>query len=199
MPVHTIDRRQQILDTATRLFSNDGYQRVTMKQLAEACGVTEAALYKHFESKAQIYAAVLESIESRLEDADVLNGLGDTDDVEKLLRGLARHILSFFGENEYLYRLLLYSALEGHEKAQHVFTVIRGRYIQFLSARLDVLRERGMIAEKNNEITARCFIGMVFDCALGFSLWRGMQGTIYEPSVVVDNNVPIYAKGLKPQ
>jgi hypothetical protein len=92
--------------------------------------------------------------------------------------------------------LLLYSALHGHAKTRMVHETIRGRYVHFLVEQLDRLYAAGKIIEKNNEITARCFVGMVFDCALGRTLWKGMQGRVYRPDDVIANNVPIYARGL---
>jgi len=57
-----INRKEQILQFATEAFSRDGYDRVTVKQLADKCGITEPAVYRHFESKDAIYVAVLESL-----------------------------------------------------------------------------------------------------------------------------------------
>lgn len=192
-------RAGQIVESATALFSRDGYRKVTVKQLARTCGVTQAALYRHFGSKDDIYAAVLDQIESRLgkEQKRVIDGLHEATDIEALLTGLANHVLTCYRENSDACRLLLYSALEGHEKATHVFQVIRGNYIKFLKRALDRLYSAGEVVEKNNEITARCFVGMVFDCALGFSLWKGMQGRVHDPANVIANNVPIYVRGLK--
>jgi AcrR family transcriptional regulator len=191
------DRSKQIIEEATRLFGQDGYKKVTIKQLAAACGITDAALYRHFRSKEAIYAEVLKSVEARLVDQEVLDRIAEEKNIEVLLKRLAEHIIEFFGRNPDLYRLLLYSALEGHERASQVFGMIRGRYIRYLVEQLDRLFDAGEIVEKNSEITARCFIGMVFDCALGFSLWKGMQGKGYKASEVVANNIPIYVNGLK--
>lgn len=190
-------RKQQIIDEATRLFSRLGYDRVTVKQLGEICGITEPAIYRHFPSKDAIYDAVLDSLEYRMDTTELFDQLGSEDDVEKLLHALATHVISFFTEHDELYRLLLYSALKEHAKARRVYDVIRGTYVDFLHKQLDRLQRRDLILEKNNEITARCFVGMVFDCALSRTLWRGMQGRVFEPGDVVANNVPIYARGLK--
>ena len=190
-------RADQIVRQATDLFSRDGYRQVTVKQLANACGVTEAALYRHFGSKEEIYNAVLDKVEERLTDERLFDDLRGEMDIEKLLKVLADHILTFYRENADICRLLLYSALEGHEKAGRVFDFVRGKYLKFLIRSLDGLYKADRIVKKNNEITARCFIGMVFDCALGFSLWKGMQGRIHDPEKVIANNVPIYVNGLK--
>lgn len=189
-------RKKQIVEEAARLFSQFGFDRVTVKQIGDTCGVTEPAIYRHFPSKDAIYDAVLDSIEQRMDTAPLFAALGRESDIEKLLKGLATHVVEFFTQHDDLYRLLLFSALKDHAKARHVYDVLRGRYVHFLKDQLDRLFAEGLIVEKNNEITARCFVGMVFDCALSRTLWRGMQGTVYHPADVIANNVPIYAKGL---
>jgi AcrR family transcriptional regulator len=191
------DRREQIMTEAMVLFSRDGFRKVTTKKIAGACGITEAALYRYFGSKEDIYIAVLDAVEWRFVADDVFEELEDVDDAEELLKGMADRILSCYREHPDMCRLLLYAALEGHERAKHVFDVVRGKYIKFLVRSLDRLHDAGEVVEKNNEITARCFVGMVFDCALGFSLWKGMQGRIHDPASVIANNVPIYVYGLK--
>jgi len=190
------DRKSQILDEATRLFSEDGYEKATTKRLAAACGVTEPALYRYFASKEEIYEAVLDSLRDRLDCRELFEDLEKEGEIERILFELAYHIISFTQKNQDTYRLLLYSALGGHVKAKQVYQAIRGRHVHFLHMQLDRLSELGKIVKCNNEITARCFIGMVFDCALGVTLWRGKQGKIYKADDVVANNVPIFASGL---
>ncbi|MDF1544126.1 MAG: TetR/AcrR family transcriptional regulator [bacterium] len=192
-----VNRKTEIIKSATLLFSQDGFDRVTVKRLAHAVGISEPALYRHFKSKEAIYEAVLESIQDRLEYTQLFESLKDEPDIEVVLAEMANHIIEFFTLNIDLYRLLLYSALRGHEKAKHVFQIVRGTYIKFLQKQLDRLHSEGRIVEKRNDITARCFIGMVFDCSLGSTLWRGFQGKVHDPKEVVDNNIPIYVRGLK--
>lgn len=193
----SIDRKLQILTEATRLFSEFGYDKVTIKTLAEACGITEPALYRHYKSKDDIYDTVLDSLEKRLRETDdFFDSLAREQQFEKFLMQYAKHIIEYFSKNEDLYRLLLFAALREHGKAKRVYQSIRGKYVKFLVQQLDHFYEKGIIIEKNNEITARCFTGMVFDCALGITLWRGMQGKIFKPEDVVANNVPIYIRGL---
>lgn len=191
------DRKNQIVEEATRLFSADGYEKATTKRLAAACGVTEPALYRYFPSKEHIYEAVLDSLRQRLDCQELFEELQKEDNVETILFGLANHIVDFTQKNQDTYRLLLYSALGGHSKAKQVYQAIRGRHVHFLRKQFDRLQESGKIVQCNNEITARCFIGMVFDCALGVTLWRGKQGRIYKATDVVANNVPIFAGGLQ--
>lgn len=197
MKVMVADRKGQILREATRLFADSGFDKVTIKALADACSITEPALYRHFPSKEAIYDAVLDSIEERLSSEAVFTQLENERDLETLLRTLAHHVLSFFTTNRDIYRLLLYSALRDHAKAKRVYEMIRGVYVNFLERKLDRLYADNLIIRKNNLITARCFVGMVFDCALGATLWKNFQGKNYKPREIIDNNVPIYVRGLQ--
>lgn len=51
---------QRALDAAEYLFANKGYERTTLREIAENIGIKEPSLYKHFPGKEAIYAAVLE-------------------------------------------------------------------------------------------------------------------------------------------
>lgn len=53
------ETRQTILRAAHRLFMEFGYRAVSTRQIAEACGLTQPALYHHFADKQDLYVAVL--------------------------------------------------------------------------------------------------------------------------------------------
>ncbi len=197
MPRSGTQTRQRILEVAVELFGEKGFDKVTVKQIANLLHISEPAVYRYFPSKDDLTSSALDYLAQRLEYEPIFAHLLAEDDVTKLLGELAQHIVDFFTQKQEVYRLLLYSALAGHSQVRQTYTSIRGRYTSFLKGQLDRLFKLGHIRKVNNEITARCFIGMVFDCALANTLWRGMQGKLYTPSLVVANNVDIYAKGLK--
>ncbi len=58
--------RQKIIDVAESLFTEHGYHGVSIRQIARACGLTNAALYYYFDSKESLYKEVLEHYTSRL-------------------------------------------------------------------------------------------------------------------------------------
>lgn len=60
------ERRQEILETLARLLEEMPGESVTTSQLAQAVGVSEAALYRHFPSKARMFDALFEFIEETL-------------------------------------------------------------------------------------------------------------------------------------
>ncbi|WP_246645878.1 TetR/AcrR family transcriptional regulator [Nonomuraea ceibae] len=79
------ERREQILDAATRAFARAGYAATGLDNIAAEAELTRAMLYRHFDSKAALYRAVLDRACARLAEA---TGGDDYDDdaIPALLR-----------------------------------------------------------------------------------------------------------------
>ncbi len=78
-------RRQQILDVAIAAFGRAGYHGASMNDIADAAGVTKPVLYQHFDSKSDLYGALLDEVGARMigaiakETADATNGKEQTE------------------------------------------------------------------------------------------------------------------------
>ena len=72
-------RREQILDVALEAFAHTGFHGTSMNDVAEAAGVTKPVLYQHFESKRDLYQALLNDVGSRLLDR-IAKGVADATD-----------------------------------------------------------------------------------------------------------------------
>ncbi len=59
-------RREQILDVAVQVFAQSGYHGASMNDVADAAGVTKPVLYQHFDSKQDLYLALLEDVGHRM-------------------------------------------------------------------------------------------------------------------------------------
>jgi AcrR family transcriptional regulator len=62
------ERRRAIVDAALRVFSAGSYAGATTAEIARAAGVSEPLLYRHFDSKRELYFACLDQAWSRLRD-----------------------------------------------------------------------------------------------------------------------------------
>ena len=63
------ERRELVLEAATRAFARNGYAATSLDEVAREAGVSKVILYRHFESKADLYRAVLKRSEARLASA----------------------------------------------------------------------------------------------------------------------------------
>jgi len=60
------ERRSSIVAGAARAFAASGFDATSMEEIAAASGVTKLILYRHFESKEELYRSILEAVSSRL-------------------------------------------------------------------------------------------------------------------------------------
>lgn len=72
-------RREQLLDVALSVFARAGYHGASMNDVADAAGVTKPVLYQHFESKRELYQALLDEVGARLLSA-ITSATSDTTD-----------------------------------------------------------------------------------------------------------------------
>jgi AcrR family transcriptional regulator len=82
------ERREQILDAATRAFARAGFAATSLDDLAAEAGITRVILYRHFESKTDMYRAVLDRACNRLVEEVGADDFGD-DSIPALLRAAA--------------------------------------------------------------------------------------------------------------
>jgi AcrR family transcriptional regulator len=89
--------RTRILDAARALFAERGYAGTSMRDLADALGMTKAALYYHFPGKADILLALVEPLLDRLEAIGDDAGRGREASMRAYVRLLAAHAAGMIG------------------------------------------------------------------------------------------------------
>ncbi|GHF76632.1 MULTISPECIES: TetR/AcrR family transcriptional regulator [Streptomyces] len=62
------DTRQRIQDVALELFADQGYEKTSLREIAERLDVTKAALYYHFKTKEEILVSLFEDLTRPIED-----------------------------------------------------------------------------------------------------------------------------------
>ena len=140
-------RRQQILEALAQELEKSPGERITTAGLARAVGVSEAALYRHFPSKAKMFEALIEFIEDSvfgLTNRILEEEQNCTSRCEKILM----LVLGFAERNPGLSRLLVGDVLVG--ETERLRTRI-GQFYERLETQLkQVLRE----GEMNGELVA---------------------------------------------
>lgn len=169
------ERRLQILAVAVSLFSNRGFRGTTTKEIAHAAGVSEAMVFRHFATKEELYAAILdhkacaggEAFEPEKMSVDAIKRKDD----RAVFETLAIEALKHHEHDPDFQRLLLYSALEKHELAEMFFDQFVRRVYEFLGGYIRERQRDGAFIEMDPAIIVRCFIGMVMHQSLNNNLW----------------------------
>jgi len=107
-----IDRRQQILEAFARMLESNPGLRITTAALAREVGVSEAALYRHFPSKAKMIEGLIEFMEASI-FTRVTRILADDAAATARCRNVLWLVLTFAEKNPGFARLLAGDALQG--------------------------------------------------------------------------------------
>lgn len=116
------ERRIQILHTLARMLENPVGDKITTAGLAKSLGVSEAALYRHFASKAQMFEGLIEFIESSL--FGLLNQIAASEaPANEQLKKMVSVLLVFAQKNPGMARVMIGDALVNeHERLQQRIT-----------------------------------------------------------------------------
>jgi TetR/AcrR family transcriptional regulator len=106
------ERRQLILEVLVRLLQETQGEHITTAQLAHAVGVSEAALYRHFPSKAKMFEGLLEFIEETL-FTRINRILAEESRAEARIQSIFFLVLGFADKNPGMARLLYGDVLVG--------------------------------------------------------------------------------------
>lgn len=117
-------RKQQILESLAYMLETNQGERITTANLAAEVGVSEAALYRHFPSKAKMFEALIEFVEETV-FTRINRITGNTSIEEDRLGQILTLMLSFADKNPGICRILTGEALTGEQER------LRKRIIQF--------------------------------------------------------------------
>ena len=191
------ERRRVIIDAALALFSRKGFRGTTTKEIAEAAGCSEATIFKYFTTKDELYSAILEvkaSIEETL--AKAAQAAVEKDDAG-VFRALGLEALTRTEHDPSLMRLLLFSALEGHELSHVFFQSQVRRLHEFLSSYIEQRITDGVFRPVNPLLAARGFVGMIVHYLLIHEIFGVKRLVGILPDQVVDTFVTLFLTGIR--
>ncbi len=119
-----LSRRQHILQTLAHELENSPGQRITTASLARAVGVSEAALYRHFPSKAKMFEGLIDFIEETV--FGLFNRILEEDPKSKdRCEKMLTILLAFASRNPGMTRIMVGDALTGETER------LSNRIVQF--------------------------------------------------------------------
>lgn len=193
-----VDRRQQILETASGIFARKGYEGTTTREIAEGAGVNEALLFRHFPSKENLYSTLIEELSASRGKRSRIKQIvecGGSD--EEVFESVAREILSRTESDRELTRLLWFTALEKHGLSARLYNAVIANYFETLAAHIRKRILQGAFRKTDPLLAARAFLGMVAYHFLIQELFGGEQYQKFEPTQVARTLSQIWLAGMQ--
>ena len=147
MPPRSGERKTQILQLIAQMLESPKGEKITTAAMAKKLDVSEAALYRHFASKAQMFEGLIEFIESSL--LGLINKItGEETQGLKQIQAIMGMLLAFAKQNPGMTRVLIGDALVHEDERLQV-------RINALTDKLEAaLKQSVRIAVTQNELAA---------------------------------------------
>ena len=190
-------KRQDIIKAAIEVFAKNGFRGTTTRDLAAHADVNEAIIFRHFNTKQELYRAILEEKVSqgkdgRWEEARQLAASGDD---QKFFETLGENFLERHEQDSTFMRLLIFSALEGHELSDMFLSTMAGRdpLASYIERRMD----EGVFRRMDPHLAARAFLGMFVSFIQMQEIFGQKKVRKFERNEVVKTFVSIFLTGIK--
>jgi AcrR family transcriptional regulator len=161
-PVAACDITARIIEEATCLFVASGYRGISMREIAEAVGISKAGLYYHFRDKEDLFLAILtanlDAVERIVLDARRAD-ISTRAQVAQIIRG----IFTMSPNQRAIIRLASQEMVHVSREARSSFEEVY--YQRFLGQIQNVLQagiERGELRPVNTQLATWLLLGMAY-------------------------------------
>lgn len=164
----TPDTRERLLEAAARVIARDGLNGSTTREIAREAGVNEVTLFRHFQTKDRLIAAVVARNFGREGEGQQPQAPAPTGDLRADLQATAAVYDRLFTENLPLIRTMLGEIHHHHCRQERA--VFKGIFLPLKAAlqeRLESARAAGELApDMRADLLADLFVAMLFTGAL---------------------------------
>jgi len=191
-------KRQQIIDGALKVFSSQGFEKATNKEIAQAARIGSPGLiYHYFKDKADLFSQVME------ERATVLQFIMHGDEMmehepQEVLSRFARAFFDMAGNpvSIAMFKMLLSEATRKPEVAAMVNRIGPQRGFAFLIHYLQHQMDLGRLRPMNPGAAARCFMGPLLAYILTKELFVQPDSKTLSQDEIVRTAVEVFLEGL---
>lgn len=155
------ERREDIVTHAAQLFASKGFNGTTTKAISDACGISEATIFRHFETKDDLYDAIIRNHVEHEGHLGLTDEVAEGADDRAFFQTFATRFLRHMVQDRVFWRLLLRSALEDHALSRRFFETHVKENMEFLAGHIRRRQELGRLRDMDPALTATFFVGML--------------------------------------
>ncbi len=190
-------RRASIIKVAKRLFSQSGFHGVSIDEIVTEVGVSPAILYRHFESKDELYEAVLKEFSATREsyvEAVVADDIG----FEQVLRAMTTVFVSSIMNHPDMLKMEMHSQLEGSSASQEFFLNRWKSFTDYIEYNLLELHAQDKIKQINAKAAALMYQGIIREVLLLKCLQQTDRFIDIPVASLVDEVISLFMKIIEP-
>lgn len=160
--VDSMNTRERIIHVALEVFAEKGVHGATVVEIAKRAGVTGGALYRYFESKEDIFQAVVEQHSGAFAALDMVRGLMPELEPKTALKFLCQGMFLYFYTELDFMRLIVGESLKNPDVSSSFLDTMLLPARDFTRECIDLWQQKGLLCEDvDPDIAASAFLGMV--------------------------------------
>lgn len=167
--------KEIVLFESLKLFADNGYDGVTVRDIAEKVGIKQSSLYKHYKSKQEIFDTLVDTMQTHFGDASTSFQLpkGELQEMAKnyatggceVLKKISSEIFHFYLKDPYVFQFRKMLSIEKYRNGD-IDRIYREVYIDtaiFYQATLfEEMIKQGFMREVNPKVMALQFFALIF-------------------------------------
>lgn len=168
--------KERIVEEALTLFSIKGFKGTSVKNIADAVGIKDSSLYKHFKSKQEIFDTIVLEMKRRMGSMSKTVGLREESGFPEAarhygtlslpeLQAVSRNIFLFYLEDKFVSRFWRMANIEQYQNTE-IYEIFRSIFMEeSISYQTELFREmikQGSFADVPPEAMAMNFYAPIF-------------------------------------
>jgi AcrR family transcriptional regulator len=190
-------RRHDIVEAAMEIIRHHGVASLTTRSLSRAAGVAQPTLFLHFGDKSRVLIALVESIQSRLQDGLKSQNLANLSPLERL-KAVIRFHLGFIQKHPGIPRLLFSEELQtGDAKFRDRMQGLVEGYLKFITGLIQAGQAAGELRrDLDPEANACLLVAAVQGLAFRWLLTEGRKFVLADQADII---IGAYIEGWRPR
>ena len=171
-----MNTRERIVDEALTLFSIRGFKGTSVKNIADAVGIKDSSIYKHYKSKQEIFDAIVEQMRKRMAEMSVALGIPQDVDESSVasvygslslpeLREMSRKVFLFYLKDEFVSRFWRLAQIEQYQNTE-IYEIYRSIFfeqsIQYQTELFAEMIRQGSFKKADPEVVAVNFYAPIY-------------------------------------
>lgn len=171
-----MNTRERIVDEALTLFSIRGFKGTSVKNIADAVGIKDSSIYKHYKSKQEIFDAIVEQMRKRMAEMSVALGIPQDVDESSVasvygslslpeLQEMSRKVFLFYLKYEFVSRFWRLAQIEQYQNTE-IYEIYRSIFfeqsIQYQTELFAEMIRQGSFKKADPEVVAVNFYAPIY-------------------------------------
>ncbi|AZB42253.1 TetR/AcrR family transcriptional regulator [Bacillus sp. FJAT-42376] len=162
----SVDRKQLIMDAATKSFTQFGYKATTMDLVAKQANVGKGTIYTFFRKKEELFDEIIKLLLAEMRHSAEESFRPDTNFLNNVHRALYQ-LLEFRKDHQLTIKIFQESSELGTPEVQEVVSRLEGMVISYIKEKIQAAVEKGELSPCDPELTAflmlKLYVSLIFD------------------------------------